>query len=87
MALYERTPTGVKNTLTNEHILDDRHDFNWRMYQDWLNLGHTPDPQPPVIFPTIDQEWDQQSEWVKALVQESGINLVALKARVTANRS
>lgn len=86
MALYELTKQGVRNTITNQYIPDDTRNREWRLYQDWLDLGNVADPQPPVISPTIDQEYDQQSEWLKALVQESGVNLVALKARVTANR-
>tara|TARA_R110000772_G_scaffold267971_3_gene393605 strand:- start:36838 stop:37101 length:264 start_codon:yes stop_codon:yes gene_type:complete len=86
MALYELTQEGVKNTITNQNIPDDNRNRDWRMYQDWLGLGNSADPQTPVISPTIDQEYEQQSEWLKALVQESGINLVSLKARVTTNR-
>ena len=86
MALYELTKTGVRNTITNQWIPDDLRNKDWKLYQSWLDLGNLVDPQPPVILPTIDQEWDGQSEWLKALVQESGTNLVALKARVTANR-
>jgi hypothetical protein len=86
MALYELTKDGVRNTVTNQIIPDDNRNRHWKLYQSWLDLGNTPDPQPPVISPTIDDEYDGQSEWLKALVQESGVNLVALKARVQANR-
>ena len=86
MALYELTKTGVRNTVTKSNIPDDRHNRHWQEYQAWLDLGNLPDPQPPIISPTIDEEYDGQSEWLKALVQESGVNLVALKARVQANR-
>ena len=87
MALYELTPNGVRNTITLKRVIDNRHNRDWRIYQDWLDLGNCPDPQPPIILPTIDQEWDSQNEWLKALAQELGVSHEALKARVTANKS
>ena len=86
MALYQLTRWGVRNTITNQIIPDDTRNRDWRVYQSWLDLGNVVDSQLPVILPTIDQEWDHQSEWLKALVQELGVNLVALKARVITNR-
>jgi hypothetical protein len=86
MALYELTKDGVKNTITNQIIPDDNRNKDWKIYQTWLDLGNTPDPQSPVIPTSIDDEWNGQNEWLKAIVQESGINLVALKARVQAGR-
>lgn len=86
MALYELTKEGVRNTVTNQWIPDDIRNKQWRLYQEWLNQGNVVDPQPLIIAPTIDDEYAAQSEWLKAVIQESGINLVALKARVQANR-
>ena len=85
MALYELTPYGVRNTISLQDVPDDRHNRDWKMYQDWLDLGNLPDPHP--ILPTIDQEWDSQNEWLKALAQELGVSHEALKARVIANKS
>jgi hypothetical protein len=86
MALYELTKAGVRNTLTGAYIPDDQRNTDWKLYQTWLDLGNSVDPLPPVIKPTVDQEYDGQNEWLKAVIQEAGINLVALKARVTTNR-
>ena len=86
MALYELTKSGVRNTITIAYIPDSSRNHDWLTYQDWLALGNTPDPQPPVIKPTIDQEYDAQSDWIKAIVFKTGLNLVDLKAQVTSTR-
>ena len=85
MALYALTKIGVRNTITGQQIPSDRHNLDWQMYQNWLDIGNIPDAQPDLSH-TIDQEWDLQSDWIKAMAQELGLNLVALKARVTINR-
>jgi hypothetical protein len=87
MALYELTSEGVRNTVTNQFIPDDIGNREWRIYQSWLDLGNVPDPQPIVTPPTIDEEYDVLSDWMKELIKISGANLVALKAAVVARRN
>ena len=45
MAKYKISGSGVIDTENNSHIPNDSRNYHWREYQDWVELGNTPDPE------------------------------------------
>ena len=83
MALYRLREGGVRNTVTNQDIPNAPGNRDWIFYQDWLLLGNTPDPVAVIVRPTLDEEFDGLSDWIKELI---GPGIAAFKAKITARR-
>ena len=60
---------------------------DWRLCQEWLSQGNTPAPMPAAVVPSIDDEYDALSDWMKELIVEVGANLPSFKAKVVARRN
>ena len=85
---YQLTEQGVKDLVTNEDIPSDPMNRDWRKYTTWLTQGNTPLPQ-TIIPPTTEAEEYAigLDHWVKAIIQEAGLDPVAVAARVRTMRS
>jgi hypothetical protein len=86
MADYRLSKNGVIRNADSANIPNSPGNADWEKYQDWVALGNTPDPE-VIVTLTLDEEIAQQSDWLRAIIEESFPNTTALKARVTAIRA
>lgn len=84
---YQLTKTGVRLTATGAGIPHDIGNKDWQTYLQWVKDGNTPDPIQAEVVPTIEDEYDNLSDWLKEVIKETGANVTAFKAKVAARRN
>jgi len=85
---YQLTEQGVKDLVTNQDIPSDPMNRDWRTYVEWLAKGNTALPQTRIPPMTEAEEYQKTvNDWMKAVIQEAGLDPVAIAARVRTMRS